>query len=53
MVADFVRDDIGLRKVARSAELLFKLVEEAHVEIDLAVAGAVERARCRRRKAAG
>ena len=43
MVADFMRNDIGLREVARCAELLFKLVEEPHVEVDLAVARAVER----------
>ena len=35
VMADLVRDDIGLREVARRAEALRQLVEEARVEINL------------------
>ena len=43
MVAELVRDDVGLREVTRGAEAVAELLEEAEVEIDLLVAGAVER----------
>ena len=52
MVADLVGDDIGVGELAGRTETLGQLVEEAHVEIDLAVLGAVERPRRRRHRAA-
>src|SRR3954453_3431271 len=39
-----MRDDISLRKLARSAELLLQFVVEAKVDIHLLVTGAVKRA---------
>src|SRR3546814_5197417 len=42
MVADLVRDDIGLRGVARGAELAVEFAEEGGVEIDALIGGAVE-----------
>ncbi len=53
VVAELVRDHVGPREVAGGAELLLQLVEEGEVEIDLAVAGTVERADRRRRRPAG
>src|SRR5262245_43597336 len=41
---DLVSDDVGLRKITGGAELPPELVEETEIEIDLAVAGTVERA---------
>src|SRR6185437_8924718 len=52
MVANLVRNDIGLREVARRLEALRKLVEELRVEIDLLVGRAVERPHCRLSSAA-
>ena len=52
MVADFVRDHVGLREIAGRAEPARELVEERGVEIELAVGRAVERAGRRRRAAA-
>src|SRR3546814_11551078 len=42
MVADLVRDDIGLRGVARGAELAVPFAEEGGVEIDALIGGAGE-----------
>src|SRR5450759_3856764 len=46
MVPDLVRDDIGLRELARGAEAPGQLVVEPEVDIDLPVARAVEGTRC-------
>ena len=43
VVADLVREDVGLREVARRAEAALQLVEEPEIEIDLAIARTVER----------
>jgi len=43
VMSDFVREHICLREVAGCAELSVELIEEAEVEIDLAIARAVER----------
>ena len=48
-----MRDHIGLGEITGRIELLREFVEEAHVEIDLAVAGAIERPGGGRSKAAG
>ena len=53
MVADLVRQHIGLRKVALGAELARQLVIEAQVDIDLLVARTVERPGGGAGKAAG
>ena len=45
VVAELVGDDVRLGEVARGAEALLQLAEEAEVEVDLAVDGAVEGAR--------
>ena len=42
VVADLVRDDVGLRKLARSTHAAQRVVE-TQVDVDLLVAGAVER----------
>ena len=42
-MADLVRDHIGLREVARRAEAPAQLVEEIGVDVDVLVAGTVER----------
>src|SRR3546814_20837408 len=52
MMADLVRDDIGLRGVAGGAETLFEFAEEGGVEIDALVGGAIEGAHRRLRRAA-
>jgi hypothetical protein len=43
MVADLVRHDISLRKVARRVVALRQIVEKAHVQIQLLVGRAIER----------
>ena len=43
VVADLVRDHIGIGEIAAAAELLLHVVEEGHVEIDLLVDRAIER----------
>ena len=53
VVADLMRDDVGLREVARRLELRLELVPEGQVDVDLLVAGAVERAGARVGAAAG
>ena len=45
VMPDFMREHVGLREIAGRAELPMEIVEEAEVEIDLAVARAIERAR--------
>src|SRR5690606_19799294 len=47
VVADLMRDRISLREVARRLELLRQVAEEAEVDVNLAIAGAVERPRGR------
>src|SRR5262249_7714264 len=42
VVAELVRHDVGLRKVAGSAEASGQLVEEPEIEIDLSISGTVE-----------
>ena len=44
VVADLVRDDVGLREVSRRAEAVRQLAEEAEVQIDARVGRAIERA---------
>jgi hypothetical protein len=44
VVADFVRDDVGLREITRRAETAFHHFVEAWVDVELAIARAVERA---------
>ena len=53
MVPDLVRDDIGLGKVAGRAESLGHFVKEGKIQIDLLIAGTVERAHGGRGGAAG
>ena len=53
MVADLVRDDVRLCEVAGRAEALRQLVEEAQIEINLAVLRAVKRTGRRLRESAG
>ena len=43
VMSDLVRQHVGLREIAWRAELLVKIVEEAQIEIDLAIARTVER----------
>src|SRR5215213_2502182 len=43
VVAHLVREHVGLREVARRVEARGQLAEEAEVDVDLAVGGAVER----------
>src|SRR3546814_13302520 len=52
MMPDLMRDDIGLRGIARSAEAARKLVEEGGVEIDALIGGAIEGTHRRLRRAA-
>ncbi|MNN56249.1 hypothetical protein D3C81_1711670 [compost metagenome] len=42
MVSDFVSDHVGLGEIARGRKALGHLLEEAHVQIDLLVCGAIE-----------
>ena len=44
VMADFVSDDVSLRKVTGRAELLAHVVKEREIQIDLIVAGAIKRA---------
>src|SRR5262249_18526716 len=44
VMTDLVGDDIGAREIARRAEALRKLPEELQIQIDVLVAGTVERA---------
>lgn len=46
-MADLVGNDISLGEIAGRAEAVGKLLEEFGIEINLVVAGAVERACCR------
>ena len=43
MVADLVREHIGLREIARRAELLAQLIVEREVDVNLLVDRAIER----------
>src|SRR5262249_45235351 len=52
VVAELVRDDVGLREVAGRAEAIDELAVERQVDIDLLVLGAVERPGRRLREAA-
>lgn len=42
VMPDFVREHVGLREIARCLKLLRKLVIEGEIDVNLAVAGAVE-----------
>lgn len=44
MVTDFVRDHIGLREIARRTQAITHQIVEAWVDVELVIAGAVERA---------
>ncbi len=44
-MAEFVRQYIGLRELARRAKAAAQLVEEAEIDIDLLILGTIERAR--------
>jgi hypothetical protein len=48
VVAYLVRDHVRLREIAGSAEARSELLEEAQIDIDLLVTGAVEPPRRRR-----
>src|SRR5919202_4336207 len=51
-MTELVREHIGLREISRRAEAPLQLVEEAQIEIDLVIAGTVERpGRCLREAA--
>ncbi len=43
MMADFVRDHVGLGEIARRTEAPAQFVEERHIQIELAVGRAIER----------
>src|SRR5688572_31266634 len=43
VMSDFVRNDVGLREVARRAESLIEVPEEGEVEIHLPIVRAIER----------
>ena len=45
VMADLVREHVGLGEVPGRAEAALQLVEEAEVEVDLAIARAIERSR--------
>ena len=53
MVADFMRQHIGLGEIARRPELLPQLVVEAQIDINLLVVRAIERPGARVGHAAG
>ena len=53
MVTHFVRHDIGLGKLARCAQLVAQRLVKAQVDIDLLVAGAIERTHGGLTRAAG
>ncbi|MFT4572366.1 MAG: hypothetical protein ACI8TX_001953 [Hyphomicrobiaceae bacterium] len=46
MMADLVRNDLSLREISWSAVPFFEFVEEAEVEINFVVGGAIERSHC-------
>ena len=43
-MADFMRDDVSLGEIARGLESVFELLEKAHVEVDVGIRRAIERA---------
>ena len=47
MVADFMRNHVGLREVARSTKLARQRFIKTQVDVDLLVARAVKRPHCR------
>jgi len=47
MVADLMRDHVGLRKIAGSTETAVEFIEERQVQVELAVPGAVKGPGCR------
>ena len=51
VMAEFVRNHVRLGEIARRTESLRQLVEKSEVEIDAAIAGAIERSGCRLREA--
>src|SRR6516165_12001348 len=52
VMPDLVRNDVGAREVAGSAEALRQLLKETEVEVDLAIAGTIERPHGRAAQAA-
>src|SRR4030095_13228643 len=53
VVAHLVRDDVGLREIARGSEAPIQLVVEGEVDVNLAIGRAVERPDGRGGEAAG
>jgi len=53
MMADLMGDHIGLGKVVRGTELVFHVVVERQIDIDLAISGAIKRTHGRLCRAAG
>src|SRR5690349_529882 len=51
-MSHLVSDDVGLREIAWRAKSPIQFVEEAHIDVDLSIARAVERARGRGGKTA-
>ena len=43
MMANFVRNDIGLREVTWRVEALIEIAEEGQIEVDLVIIGAIKR----------
>ena len=52
VMADFVRDDVGLSEIAGSLESIAKVLKEARVQIDLFIGRAIERSDSRLSKPA-
>ncbi len=52
VMADFVGDDVGLREVTRSVQLLLHLIVETEIDVDLVVTGTIERSGRRSGRAA-
>src|ERR1700722_11083508 len=44
VMADFVREHVGLCKLARRSETLLQLIVKSEIDVNLLIAGAVERA---------
>ena len=42
-MADFVRDDVRLREIARRAKPLRQVTEETQIDVDLVIPRAIER----------
>ena len=53
VVANFMRDHVGVGEIATAAEFALHVTKERRVEINLLVGGAIKRPHCRLRCAAG